>query len=115
MWIGLCGARNETRARFGEAERGQHPLPFAARGDRAVCAGERVGFELDVKFTAMGTPGILTQLRATDLLLDGVDVGQGEHVGADALTDVEHLIERGSWDGTRNLHHKMPLAKVGHE
>ena len=44
-----------------------------------------IRLELDVKFAAMRSPGILAQFRAADLLFDALHVGQRQHLGADAL------------------------------
>ena len=39
-----------------------------------------VGFEFNVEFTLVGAPGVLAQLCAADLLLDGGDIGQCQHL-----------------------------------
>ena len=57
-----------------------------------------IRLELHMELASMRAPGILAEFRAADLLLDGLYVGQLQHFGADALADVQHLVQRGARD-----------------
>src|SRR3979411_2753366 len=74
-----------------------------------------IRFQLNVELTAMRAPGILAQLGTPYLLLDALHVRQREHFLADALADVQHLIEGRAGYRARDLHDKVAFAKVRHE
>src|SRR5258708_26782913 len=63
----------------------------------------RISLQFDMKFAAVGTPSVLAQFRAADLLLDALHIRQGQHIRTDALADVPHLLERTTPYCTRYL------------
>ena len=74
-----------------------------------------VGLQFDVELAAVRTPGVLAQLGSADLLFDAFDVWQRQDLSTDPSAERQHFIQRGTGDGARHLHHKVPLAKVRHE